>query len=151
MLACKEQKDPSDRGHRPARWISHPQENVCRFLSDLPSTCELAFKPAKNVARIFVDPCLCSNGFVSGPACLRRACRTPPIRTSAARSTWRLRGLHKVDKMSSISTYPLLMCTPPRRNPPSRRGEGAKKNPQGAKKNRPSRVQGTRRSCFQTC
>ena len=40
------------------------------FCSDLPSTCEVAFKPAKNVARIFVDPCLCSNGFVSGPACL---------------------------------------------------------------------------------
>ena len=75
MHAHWEQKGLSDQGHGPARWISHPPQKVCRFFWDLPSTCEIAFKPAKTVARIFVDPCLCSAGFISGPACLRRACK----------------------------------------------------------------------------
>ena len=77
-----------------------PTKKVCRLFCDLPSTCEVAFKPAKTVARIFVDPCLCSAGFISGPACLRRACKTPPqFEPRAAPSTWRLKSLHKVDKM----------------------------------------------------
>ena len=66
--------------------IFTPTKNVCRFLGDLPSTREVAFKPAQTVARCCEDFC--------GPVPLQRWVHfgprmpaqglqnTPPIRTS---------------------------------------------------------------------
>ena len=63
------------------------------FFRTFPRPVRSLSNPPNNVARIFVGPCLCSAGFDSNPACLHRACRTPP------RSTWRrLTSLHKADK-----------------------------------------------------
>ena len=109
MHAHWEQKGPLGPGSRTCKVDFTPAKNVCRGFFGPSLDLRGRFQTHQtHVAGIFVDPCLCSAGFDSNPACLHRACRTPP------RSTWRrLTSLHKADKCPpSRHTTPDVHTTP---------------------------------------
>ena len=102
MHAHWEPKDPSDRGHAPARWISHSQKNVCRLLFGPSLDLRGRFQTRQKCCQDFCGPVPLQQWVRFGPRMpVKGLQNTPPILTNlAARSTWRLRGRHKVDKIS---------------------------------------------------